>query len=294
MSGAQNKYAIDVTNRFTLDDGDIDPDEGEAENFDPFEELKILNQKAIEAKNVPKPKVTKTKVLVQTATKVEIEREADKKPDNNRRQKNRPNDKRERRPKPIRTNDEKNDVNERPKREYKPRGEGDSRRAFKKDGEKRFDRKSRDPKSSHKAFEKKVGAGSGNWGTAEDELAGQTEKIELGSGDKTEDPEEEKLIQFEQEPATMTLEEYRNQSRSVNRNPNAKVQEQQTEEVVRPQASDVRRKGRIGRLAPVDFRPAPLVQRSGDKKRRDGLKNDIKEKTSDVATYNLANDFPSL
>ena len=79
--------------------------------------------------------------------------------------------------------------------------------------------------------------------------------------------------------------------------------------MVRPQASDVRRKGRIGRLAPVDFRPAPLVQRSGDKKRRDGLKNDIKEKTvnfvsgfylfyiliqSDVATYNLANDFPSL
>ena len=49
-------------------------------------------------------KVTKKKVPVQqTATKVEIEREADKKPDNNRRQKSRPNDKRERRPKPIRT-----------------------------------------------------------------------------------------------------------------------------------------------------------------------------------------------
>lgn len=294
MPGVQNKYSIDVTNRFNVDDGDIDPDEDEAENFDPFEELKILNQKAIEAKNVPKPKVSKKKLPVQTATKVEIEREADKKPDNNRRQKSKPNDKRERRPKPIRTNDEKNDDGERPKREYKPRGEGDSRRAFKKDGEKRFDRKSRDPKSSHKAFEKKVGAGTGNWGTAEDELAGQTEKIELGNGDKTEDPKEDKLIQVEQEPATMTLDEYRNQSRSVNRNPNAKVQEEQTEEAVRSQASDVRRKGRAGRLAPVDFRPAPLVQRGSDRKRRDGFKNDLKQKKSDDATYNLANDFPSL
>ena len=32
--------------------------------------------------------------------------------------------------------------------------------------------------------------------------------------------------------------------------------------------ADVKRKGRAGRVAPVDFRPAPLVQRGGDRKGR--------------------------
>ena len=49
-----------------------------------------------------------------------------------------------------------------------------------------------------------------------------------------------------------------------------------TQETVKANQADVKRKGRAGRVAPVDFRPAPLVQRGGDRKqrgdRRDGNK----------------------
>merc|ERR1711990_969565 len=57
MPGVQNKYSIDVTNRFNVDDEQDDVDDNEqVEDVDPFEELKILKQKAAEAKNVPKQK----------------------------------------------------------------------------------------------------------------------------------------------------------------------------------------------------------------------------------------------
>ena len=50
-----NKYSIDVINRFAIEDDDVEDED--AENIDPFEELKVLNQKAEDAKNAPKPKV---------------------------------------------------------------------------------------------------------------------------------------------------------------------------------------------------------------------------------------------
>ena len=53
MPGVQNKYAIDVTNRFAVDEDEID----EEENIDPFEELRQLNKQAEAIKNAPKPKV---------------------------------------------------------------------------------------------------------------------------------------------------------------------------------------------------------------------------------------------
>ena len=40
------------------------------------------------------------------------------------------------------------------------------------------------------------------------------------------------------------------------------------QETVKATQADVKRKGRAGRVAPVDFRPAPLVQRGGDRKGR--------------------------
>jgi len=55
MPGVQNKYSIDVINRFAIEDDDVEDED--AENIDPFEELKVLNQKAEDAKNAPKPKV---------------------------------------------------------------------------------------------------------------------------------------------------------------------------------------------------------------------------------------------
>lgn len=55
MPGVQNKYSIDVINRFAIEDDDVEDED--AENIDPFEELKALNQKAEDAKNAPKPKV---------------------------------------------------------------------------------------------------------------------------------------------------------------------------------------------------------------------------------------------
>ena len=62
MPGVQNKYSIDVINRFAIEDDDVEDED--AENIDPFEELKVLNQKAEDAKNAPKPKVTKSSKLI--------------------------------------------------------------------------------------------------------------------------------------------------------------------------------------------------------------------------------------
>ena len=58
MPGVQNKYSIDVINRFAIEDDDVEDED--AENIDRFEELKALNQKAEDAKNAPKPKVIKS------------------------------------------------------------------------------------------------------------------------------------------------------------------------------------------------------------------------------------------
>ena len=90
-------------------------------------------------------------------------------------------------------------------------------------------------KSRIQPFEKKEGSGAGNWGTAEDELQGQTEKVEGETeGEKTEKPEGEEVEQKEEVPPpepeekTMTLEEYYASRKKSNRNPNAKLTEEKT------------------------------------------------------------------
>lgn len=55
MPGVQNKYSVDVNNRFNCDEED--DVESDNENVDPFEQLKQLNKAAEQAKLAPKPKV---------------------------------------------------------------------------------------------------------------------------------------------------------------------------------------------------------------------------------------------
>ena len=90
-------------------------------------------------------------------------------------------------------------------------------------------------------FEKKEGSGAGNWGTAEDELQGQTEKVEgQTEGEKTDEPKEEveqkeEVPPPEPEEKTMTLEEYYASRKKSNRNPNAKLTDEKTPVSIRQQ-----------------------------------------------------------
>jgi len=311
MPGVQNKYSIDVINRFAIEDDDVEDED--AENIDPFEELKVLNQKAEDAKNAPKPKVVKKKAppaKAATAPAADGEKKVERRSDRGGRGGGRGRGRDDRRPRQPRQGGgdagaveagQTEGAIDRPKRfdgerrRRSPRGgaRGGAR------GERRFDRKSRDPKSSQKPFEKKEGSGAGNWGTAEDELQGQTEKVEgQTEGEKTDEPKEEveqkeEVPPPEPEEKTMTLEEYYASRKKSNRNPNAKLTDEKTPEAAK--SFEKARQGRKARMAPVDFRPAPLVQRGGDRRgpRRDnrGDRNKQEKKTSG---YDLASDFPSL
>lgn len=91
----------------------------------------------------------------------------------------------------------------------------------------------------------------------------------------------------------MTLEEFYAAQKKSNRNPNAKLTDEKTPEAAK--SFEKARQGRKARMEPVDFRPAPLVQRGGDRRgpRRDnrGDRNKQEKKTSG---YDLSSDFPSL
>jgi len=313
MPGVQNKYSVDVNNRFNCDEED--DVESDNENVDPFEQLKQLNKAAEQAKLAPKPKkpVQKKKPVEK---KVETEKKVEKRDDKPRRAAPR-RDYQDRR-----QNDEGGAVDtERPKREFRPRGErgsgfgggdGEARGGGGGGGapRKNFDRRSRDPRSSAKGYDKKEGSGTGNWGNVDDELTGQTEKVETEIkdekatetvGEDNNQTTEEKPVR-EPEVATMTLEEFRAQKKSVNRNPNAKANDDDDVKETKKD-HEAKRKGRAGRMAPVDFRPAPLVaprgggdRRGGERKynnnRGDGYK--AKKQTASSEGYNLENDFPSL
>jgi len=311
MPGVQNKYSIDVINRFALEDDDVEDED--AENIDPFEELKALNQKAEEAKNAPKPKVVKKKptpaAKPATAAPAEGEKKIERRSDRGGRGGGRGRGRDDRRPRQPRQGGgdggaieagQTEGAIDRPKRfdaerrRRSPRGgaRGGAR------GDRRFDRKSRDPKSSQKPFEKKEGSGAGNWGTAEDELQGQTEKVEGETeGEKTEEPKEEvekkeEIPPPEPEEKTMTLEEYYSARKKSNRNPNAKLTEEKTPEAAK--SFEKARQGRKARMAPVDFRPAPLVQRGGDRRPRRDNRGDRNKQEKKTSGYDLAQDFPSL
>merc|ERR1712134_237408 len=199
MPGVQEKYTIDVTNRFGVTS---DAEDEEIENVDPFELINDLNQKAVEAKNAPKPKVQKKKAAPATpaAAPAAVEQK-----DDNRRGGNRG----------ARRGGEGGD---------RPRGGGRGRgRGGRRDGDRKFDRKSGDPKSSYKGSDKREGAGAGNWGTTEDDLKAQTEPTEEKPAVEGAAAEEEKAppAPVEPEEKTLTLEEYYAQRNKSNRNPNA-------------------------------------------------------------------------
>ena len=85
---------------------------------------------------------------------------------------------------------------------------------------------------SFKGNDSRNGAGSGNWGTTEDELKGQTEQPQQANNENEEaknNEEKEEVKEAapapEPEAKTMTLEEYRKQKKSIHRNPNAKKEE---------------------------------------------------------------------
>merc|ERR1712134_161903 len=295
MPGVQEKYTIDVTNRFGVTS---DAEDEEIENVDPFELINDLNQKAVEAKNAPKPKVQKKKAAPATpaAAPAAVEQKDDNRRGGNRgaRRGGRGSD----RPRgPPRTQNGEN-AEGAPQREGgdRPRGGGRGRgRGGRRDGDRKFDRKSGDPKSSYKGSDKREGAGAGNWGTTEDDLKAQTE------------PTEEKKAPpapVEPEEKTLTLEEYRAQQKKSNRNPNAKVQED------KEAASNVQvertKRGRAARVKEVDFKPAPISSRRGDNRggrgggrgrggnRGSGDRPRNNEPKNTTADFNLESDFPTL
>lgn len=303
MPGVQNKYAIDVNNRFNCEEDD-DQEGSDGENVDPFEQLKQLNKAAEQAKLAPKPKKTVQKKKP-VEKKVETEKKIEKRDDKPRRRDGPRRDYQDRR-----QNDDGGAVDERPKREFRPRGErggfggGDGGGGAPR---RNFDRRSRDPRSSAKGYDKKEGSGTGNWGNVDDELAGQTEKVEteIKEENAAEDGGEKQTTEDkpprEPEEVTMTLEEYRAQKKSVNRNPNAKATDDDAAKETKKDYGEAKRKGRAGRMAPVDFRPAPLVAPRGGGDRRGGNRynnnrGDYKQSkpTASAEGYNLENDFPSL
>jgi len=307
MPGVQEKYTIDVTNRFGVTS---DAEDEEIENVDPFELINDLNQKAVEAKNAPKPKVQKKKAApaTPTAAPAAVEQKDENRRGGNRgaRRGGRGSD----RPRgPPRTQNGENadgapqrEGGDRPRGGGRGRGRGGPRR----EGDRKFDRKSADPKSSYKGSDKREGAGAGNWGTTEDDLKAQTEPTEEKPATEGAAAEEEKAppAPVEPEEVTMTLEEFYAQRKKSNRNPNAKVQDDKEAatnvEVVRT------KKGRAARVKEVDFKPAPIASRRGDGRggrgrgggrggnRGSGDRPRNNEAKKTTAEFNLESDFPTL
>merc|ERR1712134_92191 len=284
MPGVQEKYTIDVTNRFGVTS---DAEDEEIENVDPFELINDLNQKAVEAKNAPKPKVQKKKAAPATpaAAPAAVEQKDDNRRGGNRgaRRGGRGSD----RPRgPPRTQNGEN-AEGAPQREGgdRPRGGGRGRgRGGRRDGDRKFDRKSGDPKSSYKGSDKREGAGAGNWGTTEEEKAPPAP--------------------VEPEEKTLTLEEYYAQRKKSNRNPNAR-QAEEKEAATNVQVERTK-KGRAARVKEVDFKPAPIASRRGDNRggrgrgggrggnRGSGDRPRNNEAKKTTADFNLESDFPNL
>jgi len=323
MPGVQGKYTIDVTNRFGLVNADED-DEEEVENVDPFEMINEANKKAIEAQNAPKPKVPKKKAPLAAPAVV---KEEDKRADNNNRRGGGRRDGqrgggrgRPRTDRPPRQNDNESEA---PQREDRPRGGYRGGRGGRGGGggRGRFDRRSGDPRTTMKGSEKREGGGAGNWGTTEDDLKAQTEPIaEQNSADNvaadgaaapaegdaaTAPPKAEPLAPPEPEEVTMTLEEYRSQKKSVNRNPNAKRTD---EKEVAKKESTVKVTYKDSKRLDGGFLPHRRERGFGDDRRggrgrggggrgggaRGDRPRDNNTKKEETAGFNLAEDFPTL
>jgi len=321
MPGVQDNYSIDVTNRFGFAGLDVDSgsDDG-IENVDPFAMINDLKKQAETAKNAPKQKKVNKKKVVAEAKPAQPEKkesgEGEKKqaPANRGERGGRRGggrgDGRPRGDRPPREQRQGTDVDGAP-REDRPRrggrgggGERGGGRGPRRDERRTFDRKSGDPRTSVKGSDKREGAGSGNWGTPEDDLKAQTETVtEEKPAEEVEGKTEEKVEEAKpaEEEKTMTLEEYRKQKKSVNKNPNAKTSAQPADNK-KAQAGQKERekKGRAARVEAVDFVAAPLVQRGprGDRRGpREGGRRDRQPRKDAPQTNALdlnGEEFPSL
>jgi len=323
MPGVQEKYTIDVNNRFGVADNEDEAEDEGIENVDPFEMISDLNKKAEIAKNAPKPKVQKKKVV--EAKPVEAKEDQGRVEGNNRRGGNRGRGRGGRgsdRPRgPPRT---QNGEEGAPQREDRPRGGGRGGRGRggprpDRGDRKNFDRKSGDPRTTYKGNDVKKGAGAGNWGTTEDELKAQTEPTEekvsteeAAAGEKKEEAATTEASApappAEPEEVTMTLEEFRKSQKKSNRNPNAKLTEDKSVAAAAPKSSESRKKGRAARVQEVDLKIPSLGRRGGGDDRRGGRggrgggrggprgdRPRTENKKQDTASgYNLADDFPTL
>lgn len=322
MPGVQDNYSIDVTNRFGFAGIDVDSgsDDG-IENVDPFAMINDLKKQAETAKKAPKQKVNKKKVVAaekpaQPEKKETGEGEKKQVPGNRgergaRRGGGR-GDGRPRGDRPPREQRQGTDVDGAPREDRPRRGGGGGRggagggRGPPRGERRTFDRKSGDPRTSVKGTDKREGAGSGNWGTPEDDLKAQTETVEeKPSEEKVEGKTEEKAAAEEAKPEpeekTMTLEEYRKQKRSVQRNPNAKTaSEPSANKKAQVGQKEREKKGRAARVEAVDFVAAPLVQRGprGDRRGpREGGRRERQPRKDAPQTNALdlnGEEFPSL
>lgn len=319
MPGVQDNYSIDVTNRFGFAGIDVDSgsDDG-IENVDPFAMINDLKKQAETAKNAPKQKKVNKKKVVAAAQPAQPEKketgDGEKKQVQNRgerggRRGGGRGDGRPRGDRPPREQRQGTDVDgapreDRPRRGGRGGGGGGGGRGPRRDERRTFDRKSGDPRTSVKGSDKRDGAGSGNWGTPEDDLKAQTETVtEDKPAEEVEGKTEEKVEEAKpaEEEKTMTLEEYRKQKKSVQRNPNAKTATQPADNK-KAQAGQKERekKGRAARVEAVDFVAAPLVQRGprGDRRGpREGGRRDRQPRKDAPQTNALdlnGEEFPSL
>lgn len=323
MPVVQDKYTIDVTNRFGISEDVVEDSGDEIENVDPFALINEMEAQAEEAKKQPKKKVQKKAAPAPKKEEAPVEeKKVDKKrgPGGAKREGQRRDGQRPRGDRPPREPRQGGDVDgareNRPRRdrgdgERRPRRENDERRPRREgDGNRRFDRKSGDPRSSYKGSDKREGAGQGNWGTEKDELKGQTEAVtEEKPSEENADVKEPVAAPapVEEEEKTLTLEEYMKQKKNIVKNSNAKVvasaETEQKEEFKRE------KKGRAARYESLDFnavafRPARR-ERDGDRDNRRGPPRDNnrrgpprenkREEKKEKSGFNLAGDeFPSL
>jgi len=208
MPVANNKYSVQVTNRFQLADSEDNAsssDDEACQNVDPYA---MVKQAEVEAIRLAKLKVKEqSKVSVKIITQVAKEEpKQDNRPKTNKREP-RANAAPRRGPR-----------NERPQENENVLSENNNSAAARDDGDRRAnrrprnqDRRSGNPRSGVKATEKRGGGGAGNWGKPTEAPADFEEKREEStpeepSNENTEnaDPEEPK----EPEEITMTLEEY--------------------------------------------------------------------------------------
>lgn len=219
MPVANNKYSVQVTNRFQLADSDNSSgSEDEAcQNVDPYAMVKQAEADAIKQAKLKVKEQSKVQVKIITqVAKEEPEKKQDNRPKTNRREP-RANQAPRRGPRTERVQDGDNALSENNNNSQAARDDGD-RRAQRRP--RNQDRRSGNPRAGIKATEKRGGHGAGNWGKPTEapsdfeETKPEQQTPEENSAENTENADPEKEAEKEPEEITMTLEEYYAQEQS--------------------------------------------------------------------------------